>query len=244
MSNWIRIDDDTYIDDSLVTCAEYQLFIDEMRTNRGLFHQPDHWINNHFSKGQSRQPILGVRPSDAEDFCKWLTERQQSDWKYRLLSIEETQEYPVFNAYKVPIGYWIIDRKFDWIGPIPNNQPIVDSVINAPEITLKGGIDIERAILNDIVFDIRQARDRNRAKELFAIRDRIGDRAIDLSTKRNRVILGAVNRTRIRFMNEANILSTGSRAFDVYLTFLILHERIAGTSPAFEGIRLVRERVK
>ena len=26
-----RIDENTYIDDTLVTCAEYQLFIDEMR---------------------------------------------------------------------------------------------------------------------------------------------------------------------------------------------------------------------
>ena len=27
---WHRIDEKTYIDDTLVTCAEYQLFIDEM----------------------------------------------------------------------------------------------------------------------------------------------------------------------------------------------------------------------
>ena len=67
---WQRIDETTYIDDTLVTCAEYQLFIDEMREQHKYFF-PDHWILPRFSDGRGMYPILGVRFSDACEFCKW-----------------------------------------------------------------------------------------------------------------------------------------------------------------------------
>jgi formylglycine-generating enzyme required for sulfatase activity len=31
-----------------------------------------------------RAPVVGVRPSDAIDFCQWLTVREQSHWCYRM----------------------------------------------------------------------------------------------------------------------------------------------------------------
>src|SRR5215216_3807815 len=70
-----RIDENTYIDDTLVTCAEYQLFIDEMR-DQGKYFQPDHWTLYQFPEGHAREPILGVRHSDAVMFSEWLTERE------------------------------------------------------------------------------------------------------------------------------------------------------------------------
>jgi hypothetical protein len=58
--SWQRIDENTYIDDTLVTCAEYQLFVDEMR-EEGKYSQPDHWISYQFPGGKAKEPILGLR---------------------------------------------------------------------------------------------------------------------------------------------------------------------------------------
>jgi hypothetical protein len=87
-----RIDENTYIDDSLVTCAEYQLFIDELR-EQGKYYQPDHWTSYQFPKGRAREPILGVRYSDAIAFCEWLTNRGDTDWEYRLPTEKEAQKH-------------------------------------------------------------------------------------------------------------------------------------------------------
>src|SRR5688500_16804826 len=105
--SWQRIDENTYIDDTLVTCAEYQLFIDEMREQR-KYYQPDHWTTYQFPKGQAREPILGVRYSDAEAFCEWLTNRENGEWKYRLPSQQEAKDYLLTTFIQVPLGYWII----------------------------------------------------------------------------------------------------------------------------------------
>jgi hypothetical protein len=60
--SWQRIDENIYIDDTLVTCVEYQLFVDEMR-EQGKYYQPDHWTSYQFPKGLARESILGVRRS-------------------------------------------------------------------------------------------------------------------------------------------------------------------------------------
>ena len=90
---WQRIDENTYIDDTLVTCAEYQLFIDEMR-EQGKYYQPDHWISYQFQEGTGREPILGARHADAIAFCDWLTIRDRMGWRYRLPSMSEARIYP------------------------------------------------------------------------------------------------------------------------------------------------------
>src|SRR5215216_2907808 len=102
-----RIDENTYIDDSLVTCAEYQLFIDEMR-EEGKYYQPDHWISHQFKQGKAREPILGVRRIDAIAFFYWLTRRENGKWKYRLPSYPETIGYQLKAHVPASIGYWIV----------------------------------------------------------------------------------------------------------------------------------------
>ncbi|HUE00928.1 MAG TPA: NACHT domain-containing protein, partial [Bryobacteraceae bacterium] len=79
----MRIDDDRYVDNDLITCAEYQLFVDDRRAG-GDYRQPDHWAGTHFAAGSARTPALGVRPSDAAEFCRWLSERQRGEWIYQL----------------------------------------------------------------------------------------------------------------------------------------------------------------
>jgi|GEM_PF-4153801 len=106
-----RIDDNTFIDVSLITCAEYQLFIDEMR-QQGKYFQPDHWTTFQFPPGQSEKPILGVRFFDGVDFCDWLTNRENSEWVYRLPTLSEAEHYPLPKIGISPLSYWFF-RSFD-----------------------------------------------------------------------------------------------------------------------------------
>jgi hypothetical protein len=71
---------DTYLSPTLITNAEYQLFTDDRVEARHL----DHWHNGRFSRGQGDRPALGVRSSDAEQFCRWLSERDRDGCRYRL----------------------------------------------------------------------------------------------------------------------------------------------------------------
>src|SRR5690606_30966064 len=79
----VRLSEGRYTDNSFVSHAEYQLFLDaEMESGR--FHQPDHWREEQYPSGRGRDPVVGIRPLDAEAFCKWLTEKEPGTWQYRL----------------------------------------------------------------------------------------------------------------------------------------------------------------
>jgi NACHT domain/Sulfatase-modifying factor enzyme 1 len=95
-----RIDDDHYIDNDLISCAEYQLFIDAHRAV-GNYQQPDHWSGTHFPGGSARQPVLGVRPSDAVEFCRWLSECEGSEWSYQIPDRGVGGQLPTNS------GYWV-----------------------------------------------------------------------------------------------------------------------------------------
>ncbi len=78
-----RINENKYVDNHMISHAEYQLFLDECYQQR-KYYQPDHWSNNTFPPGKGLIPIVGVRSSDAIAFCAWLTERERNGWHYRL----------------------------------------------------------------------------------------------------------------------------------------------------------------
>lgn len=88
-----RIDERREIDCFYITCAEYQLFLDETRA-QGRYHQPDHWSNDTFAEGTALEPICGIRAEDAKAFCDWLTERQGGQMFYRLPQPAEARSYP------------------------------------------------------------------------------------------------------------------------------------------------------
>jgi hypothetical protein len=116
---WQRIDEKTSIDDTLVTGAEYQLFIDEMR-NQGKYYQPDHWTSYQLPNGQAREPILGVRHSDAVAFCEWLMQKENHERYFLLPTKEEVQSFPLRPFWQHSIGYWLNEEtQFTWIGPDP-----------------------------------------------------------------------------------------------------------------------------
>ena len=53
----VRLENQTYIDQNLVTNVEYQLFLDEMRQAQECY-CPDHWTDNIFLLGEARSPWL------------------------------------------------------------------------------------------------------------------------------------------------------------------------------------------
>jgi hypothetical protein len=270
----IRVDENTYIDDTLVTCAEYQLFIDEMR-EQGKYFQPDHWASYQFLEGQARAPIVGMRFSDAKIFCEWMTKRESSEWSFRLPTVAEAEQYSLKNPIQSPLGYWITGEnyrlQFRWIEPVPTNPRGINPVTH-------------------IKFDLARLKDIEHAREFTLLIDRddefivdlydVLERELNMDRMVNRIENLRLNDYRFSsrwftqisdrlsyrlFDDWSNIVlpdildfvigNSGTISFtprpldvfpylDLYIDFLTLYERIAGRSPAFEGIRLVKERVK
>lgn len=103
-----RIDEQRYIDSSLITHAEYQLFLDEVR-EADHYHQPDHWLTYRFPEGQGREPVVGIRPLDAVAFCNWLTQRESGEWQYRLPTAAELEIDPTITDSQLEdFAYWIV----------------------------------------------------------------------------------------------------------------------------------------
>ncbi|NEP09906.1 MAG: SUMF1/EgtB/PvdO family nonheme iron enzyme [Symploca sp. SIO2C1] len=116
---WRILDDNVEIDLSYITCAEYQLFIDEKR-QAGKNRQPDHWKDYRFPPGDAQKPITGVRASDAKKFCEWLTQQYSSlGFSYRLPTLTEAEKYP---ATEKLIGCWCNDRGEKVIAGIEDAQ--------------------------------------------------------------------------------------------------------------------------
>jgi energy-coupling factor transporter ATP-binding protein EcfA2 len=100
-----HIDKEREIDTNFLTCAEYQLFLDDMRA-QGRFFQPDHWTSLTFAAGEAGDAISGVRTDDAVAFCDWLTNRQGGGRRYRLPSPDEARRYA---AKTVALAAWCRD---------------------------------------------------------------------------------------------------------------------------------------
>jgi len=121
----IPLQQEAYIDTSLITCAEYQVFLDEQRA-QNLYHQPDHWTTFSVPKGSGSTPVLGVRHSDAKAFCEWLTARDREGWRYRLPRTGEerpVEERELWKGLNAETGYWTVDEpRFEWVqGKVPAN---------------------------------------------------------------------------------------------------------------------------
>jgi hypothetical protein len=94
----VQLDDGRSVDHRLITHAEYQLFLDEQRA-KGRIYQPDHWPRSRFPRGGGKMPVVGVRFSDAWDFCEWLTRRSRGGWRYRLPEANELAPQDVVDSY-------------------------------------------------------------------------------------------------------------------------------------------------
>ncbi len=260
-----RIDENTYIDDTLVTCAEYQLFIDEM-LEQEKYYQPDHWTSYQFPVGKAREPILGVRYSDAVAFCEWLTSREDGEWIYRLLSEDEVKQYSSEILVDKIRGYWAsgiegMDKQFVWFCPIPANPRSFDiDHIYDPTLILKRTLDLARILEIDIDFTSALDIDRNINLTRDIVDNSLVDKAFNRDLNNSRSILDiaaqldlaradAINHIFGRALNPSSnpaSINNASSSFplNLFVDIFTLQERIAGRSPAFEGIRLVKERIR
>ncbi len=285
-----RIDENTYVDDTLVTCAEYQLFIDEMR-EQGKYYQPDHWTSYQFSKGQAKEPILGVRHADAVVFCEWLTQHNKDEWHYRLPTQREAQQHPVRICYVCPICFFILNQKLDiecfWIGDVPANprainydrviRNIADYAIYVQSLPdnefiltfklkrhhpdyIKKAIDsaLDRILGFKLERNLGKALDAAHAinvalNEYWSLDKVVTDEELQrwrnqahtIIQKPKLVFSRVANRSIYRPINLDINLSPNSSIddfLDIYIDLYTIQERMAGRSPAFEGIRIVKER--
>ncbi|MDC0714345.1 NACHT domain-containing protein [Stigmatella sp. ncwal1] len=100
------IDDKRSIDLKHLTCAEYQLFLDDMHAQRE-YRQPDHWLGLRFAKAQGHDALCGVRAEDAVMFCNWLTLRGGGRVRYRLPHSDEVRTHPSEDR---GLGTWCRDN--------------------------------------------------------------------------------------------------------------------------------------
>jgi len=101
------VDERREIDMTYLTCAEYQLFLDDMRA-QGEWRQPDHWTDYAFAKGQAREPVCGMRYEDVREFCKWLTQRQGGGAEYRTPFASEAEKWQPEN---IRIAAWCSNER-------------------------------------------------------------------------------------------------------------------------------------
>jgi len=97
-----RVSESLYVGETLISHAEYQLFLDDHQMTGEHLH-PDHWRQHIFPAGEGKQPVVGVRPSDAEEFCQWLTKRDKEGWRYRLPYVNEFDSTLKLGQ----TGYWV-----------------------------------------------------------------------------------------------------------------------------------------
>jgi energy-coupling factor transporter ATP-binding protein EcfA2 len=256
----VYVKEGVYGDTSLVTCAEYQIFIDEQRA-QGRYYQPDHWNSASFPTGSGQAPILGMRRSDALAFCNWLTARDKEGWHYRLPLAGEwpLQERRREKELYAETGYWLGDEPwFVWSqGKLSDvlRRQLSDCTARVRARVLKGDLFFDSVLDRVLVHnrDLTLALDHARGLALDLDRDRIHDRARDLALAldRDRAITDTrdLDRARDRALALAldftyNLAHNHAlvRVLDLYVTISLLQERIAGNILAYEGILLVKDR--
>ena len=99
----------TFVDTSLVTCAEYQLFLDEQRTH-GHNAAPDTWSDDTFPQGYERDSLRGVRLGDAKTFCRWLTPTQTEMASLIVCHDEKTSAASESSGSRTTSGYKLLGR--------------------------------------------------------------------------------------------------------------------------------------
>src|SRR5262249_45581855 len=142
--------------------------------------------------GQGKVPALGVRPSDAESFCEWLTERESGEWRYRLPTMGEVSGDE--RKKLLASGYWarVEQSGYRYIGE--PGSAITAAMIGHRMIndwfrntSLTRALDLDPILARTRslarALDLDRARTRARAldRALDLALDRTRDRALDLA---------------------------------------------------------------
>lgn len=251
---------------SLITCAEYQLFLDDLCA-QGKWPQPDHWLRERFPKGQGHAPVLGVRPSDAVAFCNWLTARERRGWRYQIPAAGEIQsaqrDQRLSAQMKHGAGYWNAGG-IEYERDARAQRFITEEMLHKQ---LSEDLDRARALAR--ASDLASALDRALARARAGARDLIeyattwenAAQGLRQLIRLSGLLLAEVllwevehptswqrKRGPLRWFgrathqNEAALRQAADGYLDLYVDFVILEARIQETLQPFEGILLVRER--
>ena len=107
LNKLLRIDENILIDQSYITYAEYQLFVDEQLNSQ-----------ERFSPGHAKKPVTNISYENALGFCEWLSSKARSNilgeteseeiYYYRLPSTIESQNYGAKEYTQ--LGCWTIGK--------------------------------------------------------------------------------------------------------------------------------------
>lgn len=247
-----RIDDDREIDMTFVTYAEYQLFLDEQR-QQGAYHQPDHWTQLEFSEGQALDAVVGVRPGDAVAWCEWLSNREGGRFRYRLPTIVEAQDSPVTHS---EVGAWCTGDFGETVVVMP---AMAENVALQRTSQIIGQISVGRGsidMLSILALDLALALDPSTNPEVYT-QVKIEIRRLMRATYTNFLEMRLAGGFSQRYENESlrqRFLKIISRRRELsreddnlritYAALKVIVAREEGELHAWEGIRVVRERVR
>ncbi len=290
----LRLNEVMDISDSYVSCAEYQLFIDDMLAE-GIYRQPDHWPGTSFTNGSARLPVSGVRASDASEFCKWLTrrmkERGHANYIFRLPTAEEAASAAIsprgdrFDSLRVDtVGTWtggipkvvgagptaraaqqdllvelirvLPDRRVANIGEFDYLSEVAElATSKAFDLDLERAADLAgspgRGAHRELVFTLnliaRRAHALDEEATLTSFRNRLLGEMFDYKRRSGSLYIErsrGTERARALSLVQDDLKSwySGEKA-EILLILVALEERIKGNLPAWEGIRIVRERI-
>lgn len=202
------MDDQRAIDVNYLTCAEYQLFIDEMHV-LGNHYQPDHWTDFNFHSGEASEPVIGVRSEDAEAFCEWLTNRSnrygENAVTYRLPLLQEAKQFP---SDKTSLATWC--KGSSGVLSLTELEASVEQVIKRQlellsdsNLSLPQSLTLDfsrnRALANTLDGAVAYALHLARDRALKLTRERARDRALAL----DRTFARAHDRARDRALRDA-----------------------------------------
>lgn len=146
MKHFERIDENRWIDRSHITCAEYQLFINDIQKHRARNFQPDHWNKNRFSPGEATHSISGIRSSDAKEFCNWLNKKYGViGFSFRLPKPDEVSLIPLKEREN---GFWWEYNNVIRIACTDQNhvEQQINTILESEEKWLPQNIDISSAL--------------------------------------------------------------------------------------------------
>lgn len=102
LKHLFRFSENVHVDSSLITHAEYQLFL-----NRHQYRQPDHWLQQRYPKETGDRPVVGVRREDATAYCRWLTQRSNGIFSFRLPNHNESK---INDKNFLGYSYWLSEE--------------------------------------------------------------------------------------------------------------------------------------
>ncbi len=226
--DWYMLDDQRSISADYITCAEYQLFLDEMRTKEE-YYQPDHWTDFRFTRGQADTPVAGVRGSDAEAFCAWLNARQQGSMRYRLPTPNESQSYPA-RQHEPPLSAWCRDSEGNLVLDRPRPYNRDDALERACArmheknlaiyIEIASEIDHAHARARDFDVSVVTAIEAGDYNQAHVWLNALSDQALDAAARRQRDLLKAL--LTILIAPDDDIVAL-RRAWREYAALLLLY---------------------